>query len=186
MQIIFLDPVQTILLDILAWTVIQLTIGYLSSRIPLDRLDYNQWFFQTFKWEQNGEIYEKLFHVRSWKHLIPNGSALYPNTFSTKNLPTRDPGYLDRWLKESVRSEICHWMMILPCIFFFLWNNETMGWVNVAYAILSNLPLIILQRYNRPRMRRLLAQQEKKTVKKDSSYTPKQELSKQELTHSYP
>jgi len=181
LQILFLDPVQTIILDIIAWTIIQLSIGYFSSRIPLDHLDPNQWFFQTFKWENDGKIYQKLFHIRSWKHLIPNGSALYRDGYSIKNLSSRDPEYLERWLKESVRSEICHWRMIIPCIFFFLWNSVTMGWIMVAYALISNLVPIILQRYNRPRIRRLLDQVEKKNPGKGAIYVVPQK----EFSHSY-
>ncbi len=180
MQVLFLNLTQTLLLDILAWTVIQLTIGYCSSKIPLDWLNPDLPFFQTFAWEQGGEIYEKLFHVRAWKHLLPNGSALYQDGFSIKNLSTSDPAYLERWLKESMRAEICHWLMILLCIFFFLWNSVALGWVMVAYAVLSNLVPIIAQRYNRPRMRKLLAQLEKKPIKKGTPYVPQQELS-----HSY-
>lgn len=178
MQIFYLNPTQTILLDVIAWLVIQLTIGYCCSKIPLDWLNPDQPFLQTFAWEKGGEIYEKLFHVRAWKHLIPNGSALYQDGFSIKNLLTKDPDYLERWLKETIRSEICHWLMILPCVFFFLWNSVALGWVMVAYAILSNLPLIIMQRYNRPRMRKLLAQMEKAHGKKGFPYIPQQELSR--------
>lgn len=180
MQIFFFNPAQTILLDVTAWLVIQLTIGYFSSKIPLDWLNPDLPFFQTFTWEQGGEIYEMLFHVRAWKHLLPNGSALYRDGFSIKNLPTKDPAYLKRWLKECVRSEICHWLMILPCVFFFLWNSVTLGWVMVAYALLNNLPLIIVQWYNRPRTRRLLPQMEMTYSKKDVPY-----VSQQELSHSY-
>ena len=180
MQILFLNITQTILLDVIAWLIIQLTIGYCSSKIQLNRLDPDRPFFQTFAWENGGEIYEKIFHVRAWKRFIPNGSKLYRGAFSIKNLPTRDPAYLERWLKESVRAEICHWIMILPCLFFFMWNSVALGWINVAYAVLSNLVPIILQRYNRPRMRKLLAQLEKKPIIKGIPYVPQKELS-----HSY-
>lgn len=180
MQILFFDPLHTILIDILAWMVFQLSIGFLSSRIPLSWLDPNQWLFQTFSWEKDGEIYEQLFHVRAWKHLIPNGSALYRGAFSIKNLPTNDPAYLERWLKESVRAEICHWVMMLPSVFFFLWNNVALGWAMVAYAVLNNLVPIILQRYNRPRMRKLLGEMERKIPNNGAIYVPQKELS-----HSY-
>ncbi len=180
LQVFFLNPMQTILVNVVAWVIIQLSIGYLSSRIPLDQLDPNAWFFQSFAWEQDGEIYQSLFHVRAWKRLIPNGSALYRGAFSIKNLTSGDRTYLERWLKESVRAEICHWRMIVPCVFFFLWNSVTGGWVNVAYALVSNLMPIVLQRYNRPRMRKLLTQLERKTFKKGYTYVPQKELS-----HSY-
>lgn len=166
MQIVFLDTLETILLDIIAWVIFHLGIGYASSKIPLERLNPDLRFFQAYDWEKDGMIYEKLFHVRSWKHLIPNGSALYGDGFSIKNLATNDLAYLYRWLKESIRSEVCHWAMIVPGFFFFLWNNVVVGWIMVAYAFLNNLVPIIMQRFNRPRMRRLLAQIEKKNLQK--------------------
>jgi hypothetical protein len=43
---------------------------------------------------------------------------------------------------------------------FFLWNSIKGGWWMVAYAIANNLVPIILQRFNRPRMRKLIAQLE--------------------------
>ena len=180
MQILYLNTTQTILLDVIAWSIIQFTIGYFSSKIPLDWLNPEHPLFQTFAWEKGGDIYEKYFHVRAWKHLIPNGSAPYRDGYSIKNLANYDPAYLERWLKESVRAEICHYLMILPCIFFFLWNNVGLGWVMVAYAFINNLVPIILQRYNRPRMRKLLARLEKKTLKKGIPY-----VSQKELSHSY-
>lgn len=164
MRIFFLDPVETILLDIVAWIALHLSIGYLSTKIPLKWLNPDHRFFQTFAWEKDGKIYDRLFHVHAWKRFIPNGSALYRGAFSVKNLPTFDLAYLQRWLKESVRSEVCHWIMILPGFFFFLWNDVILGWLMVAYAFLNNLVPIIMQRFNRPRMRRLLAQLEKKSA----------------------
>ena len=166
MQIIFLDPLITFFVDILAWVVFHLGIGFSSSRIPLSWLHPEYRFFHTYKWEKEGMIYEKIFHVRSWKHIIPNGSAVYRGMFSIKNLPTNEPEYLKRWLKESVRSEICHYLMIIPGFLFFLWNNVFVGWLMVAYAFLNNLVPIILQRFNRPRMRKLLTQIEKKNLQK--------------------
>jgi len=169
MQILFLDPFQTLLLDINAWLVIHLGLGYLSSRLPLDWLNPAQRLFRTFSWEKDGEIYQKFFHIRSWKHLIPSGSRLYRGAFSIQNLPTHDPTYLEGWLKESVRAEICHWAMIIPCFLFFLWNSIAIGWGMVAYALLNNIFPIILQRYNRPRMRKLLAQLERKNSKLEAT-----------------
>jgi glycosyl-4,4'-diaponeurosporenoate acyltransferase len=157
MRIIFLKPIQTVFLDIIAWVIFHLGIGYGSSKIPLKKLNPDRRFFHAFKWEQEGRIYEKLFKVHSWKHLIPNGSALYKNTFSIRRLSDSSPENLHRWLKESVRAEICHWLMIPPGFLFFLWNNVLVGWLMVLYAFLNNLVPIVLQRYNRPRMRKLLA-----------------------------
>jgi glycosyl-4,4'-diaponeurosporenoate acyltransferase len=183
MPTIILDPPKIILLDIIVWLVIQLSLGFLSSKIPLDWLNPNRWFFETFAWEKGGEIYQKFFRVRSWKKYIPNGSRAYRGAFSIKNLISSNPAYLERWLKESVRAEICHWVMIIPGFLFFLWNSEALAWVNVVYAFLNNLVPIIMQRFNRPRMRNMLARLENDIKTKGSIYVPY--TTQKELSHAY-
>jgi glycosyl-4,4'-diaponeurosporenoate acyltransferase len=156
MQIIFLEPTETYILDIVAWIIFHLGIGYSSTKIPLIKLDPDHMFFKTATWEKEGMIYDQVFHIRSWKRFIPDGSLLYKGTFSIKNITKMDITYLQRWICESIRSEICHWAMIVPGFFFFLWNTFQIGWLMVLYAIVNNLVPIILQRYNRPRIRKLL------------------------------
>jgi glycosyl-4,4'-diaponeurosporenoate acyltransferase len=156
MQIFFLSAEDTFFFDIIAWIVFHISIGFLCSKIPLDWIHPEKRWFQTFKWEKGGEIYERIFHVRAWKKFIPNGSGLYPDGFSIKNLPDFSLETLDRWLKESCRAELCHWLMIMPGFLFFLWNSVVIGWGMVAYAIINNLVPIVMQRFNRPRLRMIL------------------------------
>jgi len=172
MQILHLDPVNTLILDVIAWICLHLGIGYCSSRIPVERFNLDGWFFQPFPWEKDGKIYQELFHVRSWKRFIPQGSRLYRDTFSLQNLASLDPAYLERWLGESIRGEFCHWMMIFPSILFFLWNSPTMGWLMVAYAVLNNFFPIVAQRFNRPRVRRYLERSKYRPIPVEFPYTP--------------
>jgi glycosyl-4,4'-diaponeurosporenoate acyltransferase len=183
MQIIFLSTAGTIIVDILAWICFHLGIGYWSSRLPIDRFNPQKSFYQTHKWEKGGEIYEKIFHVRSWKKFIPSGAAVYPNTFKLKKLPSYSFEYLNTWLKESCRAEFCHWVMILPGFLFFLWNSVEVGWWMVAYAVANNLVPIVMQRFNRPRVRKMLAQVQKNTIQNQEIYVNFEP--NQALSHSY-
>ncbi len=183
MQKIFLSPMQTFLMDVITWVVFHLSIGFLSSKIPHEWLNPNLRFFMSYAWEKEGKIYDQIFHVRAWKDLIPDGSRLYRGSFSVKHLPTNDPAYLIYWLKESVRSELCHWAMIVPGFFFFLWNGVFTGWLMILYAFLNNLAPIIMQRFNRPRMRRLIMQLlQKMQLNRADLQLPKTDPV---LTHSY-
>jgi glycosyl-4,4'-diaponeurosporenoate acyltransferase len=156
MQILFLNPLATFVLDVIAWVFLHLGIGYCSSRIPVERFDIDKPFYKTRPWEKGGKIYQQLFHVRAWKRLIPPGSKLYRDAFSLQKLPNMDPAYLKLWLQESIRAEFCHWMMIWPGFVFFLWNSTLGGWLMVAYAALNNFFPIVAQRFNRPRVRHYL------------------------------
>lgn len=172
MRILFLGPLETLILDCVAWLAFHLGIGHCFSKIPLRWLNPDLRFFQTFRWEKGGAIYQRLFRVRSWKHLIPDGIRLRPNNFSIKDTPATDAEYLQRWLRESIRSELLHWTMIIPGFFFFLWNSIKVGWAMVTYAVVSNLIPVILQRFNRPRIRRLLARLEQSAALGYAAATP--------------
>lgn len=166
MRLISIPDDHALLVDILVWIIIHLSIGFGSSRIPIAWFNVQQFLYRSYKWEQGGKIYQRLFRVHSWKSLLPNGGALYPNTFSIRRLNTYTIEYLERWLQESCRAEFCHWMMILPGFLFFFWNNILLGWWMVFYAVLNNLFPIIVQRYNRPRMHHLLNQMRRKSPTK--------------------
>jgi hypothetical protein len=70
MQIIFLEPTETYILDIVAWIIFHLGIGYSSTKIPLIKLDPDHMFFKTATWEKEGMIYDQVFHIAP-------GNALY-------------------------------------------------------------------------------------------------------------
>ena len=176
MRLLFLDTIETVILDVIAWALFHLGIGYYSSTISPERFNPDNRMYQPRKWEKEGGIYDKIFKVRSWKKLIPNGSALYSSGYSIKNLRSSQIGELDRWLRESCRAEFCHWMMIIPGFFFFLWNSVEAGWAMVMYAIINNLIPILMQRYNRPRARKLITLVRKRTEYETGRMTSQDEI----------
>lgn len=183
MRIIFLPTIDTAFMDIILWVIFHLSIGYSCSRIPINFFDPRARLYQTKNWEKGGEIYDKIFHVKAWKKLIPSGASVYSGAFEIKNLPSFSLEYVDTWLKESCRAEFCHWIMILPGFLFFLWNNVEGAWWMVAYAVANNMVPIIMQRYNRPRVRRMLEQIQRKSLRR-MEYPINLE-SKEALSHSY-
>lgn len=159
MQIWFLTPLLTWLINIVSWVMIHLGLGYLCSRIPLARFDPSHRFYKSFRWEHDGKVYEKIFHVRKWKHLVPQGSRVYKGSFSLQHLNTNEPAYLMICIQETIRAEFCHWIMILPSVFFVLWNSVVAEFWIVVYAVTVSLFPIVMQRYNRPRFRSMLDKQ---------------------------
>jgi glycosyl-4,4'-diaponeurosporenoate acyltransferase len=157
MRIFFFSPILTLIVDVISWVVIHLSIGFTCSQIPVSFFSPDKWLYQTYGWEQSGEIYQRFFRVRSWKGHVPAGGSIYPNYFSIQKLPSFDKPYLERWIKESCRSEFCHWLMIPPGVFFFVWNSILVGWFMLIYAVLNNIVPIIMQRYNRPRIIRIIS-----------------------------
>lgn len=127
--------------------------GYL---IPRSSLNYDVFPYKPYKWEKEGTFYNK-FHVTKWKKKVPDMSRilklLYPKTLVYP--PTASN--IDRLLRESCVAEFIHTLLIAvsPLILRFIDGNW--GIFYTACSIIGNIPYIIIQRYNRPKMRKLFA-----------------------------
>ncbi|WKY47080.1 hypothetical protein Q5O24_12015 [Eubacteriaceae bacterium ES3] len=157
MQIIFLPPNLTIALCFILWPVIQITAAIICFNLP-DQLFYpTNFFFKSYSFENYGYLYNQLFMVRKWKHLLPDGGMVWKKKgFKKKHLDNFSKGNLNRFLIESARGELTHWLAILPFWIFGLFTPAYVVWIMLIYSLAVNLPCIIVQRYNRPRILRLL------------------------------
>ncbi|WP_303968934.1 glycosyl-4,4'-diaponeurosporenoate acyltransferase [Sporosarcina ureae] len=156
MPLIELPLHRIILLDAVAWMIFHLTISVAAQRIPINWFARNGRLFKSFSWEQEGRIWQRLFRVKKWKGHIPDGTLFISNGYNKSHLHGADDSSLYDFLLESRRAECVHWLTILPGFLFFFWNPVWAAWLNVAYAVLFNVPLIVVQRFNRPRLERLL------------------------------
>lgn len=137
-----------LLANILGWPLVHLTISYVSIRLPSDLFARDNWLTASRHWESDGRFYRKWLGVRRWKALLPDG-APWLGGFAKNRLSARNTGYLREFIRETRRAEIAHWCMLGCLPVFFIWNPPWACWVMTAYAIASNLPCIVAQRYNR-------------------------------------
>jgi len=155
MRVLSLSTGWTIALDTLAWLILQPTISWLAMRLPLSAFAPDAWFYRARPWERGGALYQTLFRVRRWKERLPSGGA-WMGGFRMKRIASSEPEYLERWLLETCRAELAHWLQILVAPLFFLWNPPIAGAFILLYALMANMPCIVVQRYNRPRLQRLM------------------------------
>ena len=128
----------------------------LAGKMPKKRLCHKKWPYKEGKWEKDGKLYEKIFSVKKWKNLLPELSDFIKSAFSKRHLKQCTEEYLASFLTESCRSEFTHWCIIFSTAVFFIWGDLLTGIKMALLAIALNLPYIIIQRYNRPRITRLL------------------------------
>ncbi len=107
------------------------------------------------KWENEGKFYERVFKIRKWKHLLPDGARTHKSGFRKGKLDSYKPEYLKKFIIETGRAEIFHLLQILPFWIFGLWSPAFVIWIMLAYALIVNVPCILAQRYNRPRLRKI-------------------------------
>ncbi len=148
-----LPVIWIVILNVTLWPVIQLALAWGFLRMPA------AWFDVTdvkFQFETRG-FYQRWFGVKHWKDFLPDGASWFGGGFAKNELIATDSGYLQNFIRETRRGELCHCCAFLFVPIFFLWNPWWGNLVIITYAILANLPCVIAQRYNRIRLRRLLA-----------------------------
>jgi glycosyl-4,4'-diaponeurosporenoate acyltransferase len=150
-MLIELPVPATIALNVGGWAAIQLLCAWAFTRMPADRFGAPR----PFAWERNGRIYDRLFHPRKWKHLLPEGAAWFAGGITKSGLLSRDPATRRAFMRETWRGELCHWCAMAWTPVFFLWNPWWADLIIVAYALGANMPCILVQRYNRARTHNL-------------------------------
>lgn len=152
MRILYFPDWLTILTYIFLWPLMQVSIAMLGNKISDQHFDSNGFWLKTRKWEDYGSFYKRIFKVHKWKHLLPDGAKTHDKGFQKKQLSSYDLEYLQKFIAETGRAEIFHWLQIAPFWVFGLWSPSFVVWIMLGYALSVNLPCIIAQRYNRPRL----------------------------------
>lgn len=148
-----------------AWLFFHMTISILGMRISDSFLDKHKKWFVLASWEKEGRIWQDWLKIRSWKELVPDSSSFMKTTYNQKDLVSSDDEILELFIRETRRAELVHWISILPAGLFFIWNPPWAGWFMVLYAVLANIPFILIQRYNRPRIERVYKSSKKRKKK---------------------
>lgn len=122
----------------------RLVVGHL---IP-NNFDYRKGWFQPRAFES--KLYRKL-RVKKWKDRMPTYD---PRLFSlTENAPEQ---ILCNMCKSEVVHEVIILLSFLPLLFSLLWDSFFVFLITSVFAAALDTAFVILQRYNRPRLARLM------------------------------
>lgn len=155
-RIVFLVVANT-----LAWLVIHLGFAWGGTRLPPGCFHPEAWWFRPRPFERDGRFYGRWFGIRRWKDLVPDGAGWFKGGFRKGGLGATDNAYFERFIVETCRGEFVHWMVFAAGLLFFLCNPPGVGLAMMLYAAIANVPCILIQRYNRVRMRQLLDRRNK-------------------------
>ena len=128
----------------------------LGQALPRRRFDGERFPYRCCKWEKQGRIYTRI-GVERWKTLVPDMSRLLPDMVKKRVDPAAVTAAQAAVLvQETCVAEAVHTASsLLGLLCLRLWP----GWGGVivwaVWFLLGNLPFILIQRYNRPRLQRL-------------------------------
>ena len=126
--------------------------GRLISQCPLKP---DKGLFRCFAFEKNGALYDKL-NIRKWQARVPDMSRILPFLIPPKNLSGNYSDRLPTMIRETCVAEITHIVVSilgLPCL--AIWPGAGGVVVTAIFILMLNMPYILIQRYNRPRLLRL-------------------------------
>lgn len=145
-------------LDVAVWGGWSALVGYWAHRRPAEAFARDSWLYRIRSFERGGRLYERI-GIKRWKDRLPEAGALFTGGFSKRSVRTRDRAVLERFVVETRRAEWTHWTIMAVLPVFLLWNWWWVELLMLVYAVAANGPCLVVQRYNRARLTRLLGAQ---------------------------
>lgn len=128
------------------------------SKLFKKYINYKQWLFKERKFEKN--LY-KFLKVKDWKD---KALTYNPESFSLKEHS------LEEIVNTMAKSEVDHWIneaISVSTIFFTIpWGAFWAFFISALAAMIFDSQFIIIQRYNRPRIVKLLEREDRKNNEK--------------------
>lgn len=143
------------------YTLLVVVRAWVDVIVPARFFDPDRWLFRTREWERGGDIY-RIVRIDRWKDKLPSLSTW--DRFSKKHLNRVTPRYLQRFVFETCRAESNHLRAIVSVVLMRLWTPLDLWLTCLVIALIGNIPFILIQRYNRPRLQRILARMDRRVL----------------------
>lgn len=133
-------------------------IAFFMGRILPKRIFHADRFpYQAWKIEDDGKLYYKI-KMNHWQARIPDMSRWLPGFIPPKRILHRpDDAQIMRMIRETCVAEFVHVLLCISGIaLFWIWPGAGGFFIYALYVLLGNLPFILVQRYNRPRLLAIL------------------------------
>ncbi len=116
--------------------------------------------FKPWPFEKQGRFYERL-HIRQWKDRVPDMSK-YLRSLPPKAIRTASSEQAKMLVQETCVAETVHAALMVLALPVLLCRRWWAALMVLVYDLLGNLPFILIQRYNRPRLMRLAEKLERR------------------------
>lgn len=136
-----------------------IAVFFIGRILPHKWIRENTFPFKAYDFENNGRIYDKL-KISKWKDKMPDASKfmtkIFPRIMKKKKVEFGTIDEMKFLLKETCIAELAHIIAAITGLACFdLWGGFGGLFVFVA-NMLFNMIFIVIQRYNRPRLRKMI------------------------------
>lgn len=127
---------------------------FLGRLLPYEQIREDRFPFSAYEFEHRGSVYERL-GIRHWYNRVPDMSRIFPGLIPQKRLDGTMSEKLPLLIKETCIAELIHAMLAVAALYCLVIWDGIGGVIVTALFELGNLPYILIQRYNRPKLMRL-------------------------------
>lgn len=142
--------------NLFLWFVLHMICVYLCHKLPDAFYRKDLFYFRSLPFEAQGFFYERFFRVKKWKSILPDGGKINRYGFEKKKLSALSIAYLEQFHLETKRAELIHVTGLATSLIFICIHEFPFGLLVFIVAAFLDLPFILIQRYNRPRLDRLI------------------------------
>ena len=139
---------------------------FLGRLLPKRWLHPEKFPFRTYAWEDR---LWKALQIRKWQAKVPDMSRLFKKLMPEKKLTQQTVQELPLMIEETCVAELTHGLLCIAGLALLaIWPGIGGIILTVIYIVFGNLPFLLIQRYNRPRLQKLLARQTRRTNRKEA------------------
>ncbi len=151
-----MQSIKYLLLNLGTWIFWFYFIGYVASVLPEKFLAKDYVFTRILFFEKNPNWFKKYLRINKWKDKMPELGGFFKEGFQKRSVANGEIAQLKQFIKETRRAEIAHWLMTAGWIFTIFFNPPWAIMFNIIFAHIVNFPCLIIQRYNRVRLIKVL------------------------------
>ena len=132
--------------------------AFLLGRVlPKRWFKYDAFPYREYPFEDRGNLYRRLY-IHKWHTHVPDMSRIFSRWMPPKRLAVGiGPDQVEVMVQETCIAEFTHAALCvigLPVLWW--WPGRGTAALYAAYVLLGNLPFILIQRFNRPKLVRLM------------------------------
>ena len=133
--------------------VVSIGVFFAGRIFPRKFIFENKFPFRSFKFEKNGTLYNKL-NIRKWKTKLPDASVILhkicPWLIPKKRIEHKEK--ISLLIKETCIAEATHILAAALGFGAIRICKNIKGWIIALSYLAFNIPFVLIQRFNRPRL----------------------------------
>lgn len=135
------------------WLTLSIAVGFIAARLPDRCFVRDNWLTRPHAFERSGNFWKDRLRINRWKDHLPEAGAAFGGR-SKRRRPARAD--LQRAVLDTRRAELVHWTLLGCGPLFLLLNPPALSVAMIGFGVVANVPCLLVQRYNRARMVRMM------------------------------